>query len=230
MTTASIVNTVSGNNTVNSTSAVVTLPTNASGDVIYIAIADDRPASTFTTPSGYTAVRDNILNSTISYCWSLYKKTSGGSEPSTVTITKLSEIAAWIAFSVRDHGAINATGTDSDTDTTTLTLPAVTSTVNNCLIIRLGFVDKDTTPFGAISGYTQVESSFSSGTSVVLYYKVLATAGTEASVAVTMEIPEQAMGHSFAIEPTVDAAGRALGVLVPVNRSAHMAAIRRGRI
>lgn len=187
------------------TTVVVTLPANASGDVIYISMVSDAPSQVFTAPAGYSTLYSNVATSGGTSTAAVFYKASGGSEPSTVNVTvATSERQAWVAFTVRNDGGVNAQGTNATGSSGTATIPAVTTTLNDCLLIGIVAVDGSGQVISGWSAYSLVQnaSPAASGGAIAVFSTTLATAGTQAAEAtIALDAPEQWLGLSFAILP-----------------------------
>lgn len=174
------------------------------GDVVHIAMVSDAASQVFTFPAGYTKqYSDASVNSAATAV--LARKTAS-SEPSSFDVTLgTSERQCYIAFSVTGDGGVNATGTSGTGTGSSATCPAVTTTVDNCLLIRFVATDISagtTLPHGTMSGWTKLaEQDTGSGGALSIHYKVLATHGTEASATVSMNVSEQWWAGTFAIAP-----------------------------
>lgn len=198
-----------GADTSSTTTTTVTHPSTApSGDKVFICMGSDPSGQTFSYDGSFTELYvDESFQSAASA--SVAYKTSGGSEANYSVTLGTSERQAWIAFSVTGAGAIHGTPPASNSGSSgTATFPAITTTKNDCLLIRVVITDPsagDTTPFGAMSGsgWTKLDEIYgTSAAGVGVFYKVLATAGTEASGTATLNVSEQWWTATFAIEPS----------------------------
>jgi hypothetical protein len=167
-------------------------------------MGSDPNGQAFGYPVGFTELyQDESFQSAASA--SVAYKTSGGSEGNYSVTLGTSERQAWISFAVTGHNGINVSPVSSNGSSATATFPAMTTTANNCLGIRVVITDPsagDTTPFGAMTGWTKLdEIFFTSAAGVGVYYKAIATAGTEASGTATLNVSEQWWTASFAIAP-----------------------------
>ena len=192
---------VTGSDSSSQTNHVVTLPTNASGDIIFVAIASDDPADTFSL-SGYTALYAAVdINAGAE--GAVFYKTSGGSEGSTVTVvTTVSERCSWIAWAVRSTAGIEGTATATMGTSTSADVPAVTTTGVNRLRLSVVMTDGVTTPHGtATNSHTKLaEISATSAASVSVHSKTVATASTDPASTVSMT-SDQWAGLSWAMTP-----------------------------
>jgi hypothetical protein len=202
-----------GNSTGNETTTVVTVPTTApNGDLIFICMGSDASGQAFTYPGGYTEIYVDESFQTAASASVAYK-TSGGSESNYSVSLGTSERQAWIAFSVTGQNGIDVSPASSNGSSATATFPAMTTTQNDCLGIRVLICDLsagDTTPFGAMTGWTFLDSIFfTSAAAVGVWYKTLTSAGTESSGTATLALSEQWWTASFAIAPAATAATKA---------------------
>lgn len=189
-----------GSYTTNGTSRTINTPTHASGQVIYIVYASDGNGDTASI-SGFSTVYSNIsISGEGVVC--VFKKTAGGSEPGSYTIVNtVSEKACAIAWAVDNDGGVNFTGTAQTGSGATITVPAVTTSVADCLRISIGASEKDTRPFGTASGHSVMGNSGAfSGGAITVQYKTIASPSTDASATISMTSDTWA-GLSFAIAP-----------------------------
>lgn len=199
---------VSGHTTLaqadNVTSHVINTPTHANGDVIYIAAAADSPATALSAPAGFAAVStyDSVtFNSDAIY--SVWKKTASSEGGSYTYTTSVAERSAAIAWAVNGDAGIHATGTPAGGTSATATVPAVTTSVTNTLRISIVFTDTNTTPHGTPTGHTQLAAvGVTSGASVSVAYKTLASSGTDASQTASLNVTDNWVGLTFAIDGT----------------------------
>lgn len=195
----------SGFDTSNTTSTVVTAPANAAGDEFFLFISSDAASQTFSDPTGlFTKVYNNVQVSGNTATFALFKKTSSGSEASTFNIdVGTSERQAWVIYAVRGGNNINAQGTNATGNSATATIPGFTTTVDNCLAFGAVITDGNTQPHGATADYiSQVQTGSSTASTLGLQYLTKTTAGTVADNTCSLNISEQWLGISIAIEPT----------------------------
>jgi type II secretory pathway pseudopilin PulG len=164
-----------GKRTSDSTSVVVTKPSGtSSGDLLIAAVATDG-STTFPTQSGWTEL-DQGSNGTEVTLGAWYK-IAGGSEPANYTFnwTGSQQAYGWM-MRFSGHDASDpidyppSTGSDSDSFPTS---PSVTTTVNNCIILRLGAFDDDNIIIDnptLLSGHTTITADESAtATGAVVY-------------------------------------------------------------
>lgn len=198
---------ITGFNTSNTTNVTVVHPsTSPANDLVFICMGSDLNAQTFTYDGSFTELYiDEAFQSAATA--SVAYKTSGGSEADYTVTMGTTERQAWQAFSVTGGSGINASPASSSGSGGTATFPAITTTVDNCLVIRVCITDVSaglTTPFGAMSGsgWTQLaEVSGTSAAAVGVWYKTITTATTEAATTSTLNVSEQWWTASFAIAP-----------------------------
>lgn len=193
-----------GGSSGNETSTNIASYPHANGDVVHIAMVSDAASQVFTFPAGYTKQYSDV--SVNGAATAVLARKTASSEPSNFNVTLgTSERQVYIAFSVTGDGGVNATGTSGTGTGSTATCPAVTTTVDDCLLIRFVATDISagtTLPHGTMSGWTKLaEQDTGSGGALSIHYKVLATHGTEASATVSMNVSEQWWAGTFAIAP-----------------------------
>lgn len=196
-----------GSSVSNETTTTVTKPgTSPSGDLIFIAIVSDAASNTFTFDGSFTELYIDESYQSVSTAGVAYK-TSGGAESNYSVTIGTSERQAWQCFSVTGHNGINVSPASSSGSSGTATFPAMTTTVDDCLGIRICTTDQNATstiPFGAMSGsgWTQLDEVFGTSAGAVgVWYKTITTATTEASTTATLNVSEQWWTASFAIAP-----------------------------
>jgi hypothetical protein len=127
----------------------------AEGDLL-LAFVCMRANPTITPPSGWALIED-VRNSAL---LAVYYKVAGSSEPSTYTFSVSTTDSRPTALAiVRISGAdtsnpINASDGVTDSGVTDLTCPSVTTTVNDCLLIRACNVEGGDYTWSEPSGYT----------------------------------------------------------------------------
>jgi len=193
-----------GGSSGNETSTNIPSYPHTNGDVVHIAMVSDAASQVFTFPAGYTKQYSDV--SVNSAATAVLARKTASSEPSSFNVTLgTSERQCYIAFSVTGDGGVNATGTSGTGTGSSATCPAVTTTVDDCLLIRFVATDISagtTLPHGTMSGWTKLaEQDTGSGGALSIHYKVLTTHGTEASATVSLNVSEQWWAGTFAIAP-----------------------------
>jgi hypothetical protein len=206
----------------NESNHVINTPTHSSGNKIYIAAAVDFAGSSMGAPAGFAPVSgyENVAIGT-TILFSLWSKTAGGSEGASYTWTSsVAERSGTIAWAVADDGGIHATGTPATGSSGTATVPAVTTSVTNCLRISLVFGDNDISPFGDAAGHTNLAGvGVASGASVNVQYKALPSSGTDGSQTVSLGASDDWEGITIAIGPTGTTYNQAIGGSVGLSGS-----------
>jgi len=151
----------------NETTTTVTVPTTlAAGDLWFIAMASDPTSQAFTFPAGFskewsdfTFITGNLVESGV-----VAKKVSSGSDSNASVTVGTSERQAWVSFGVHGGNAtLHARGTDQEGNSGTITFPAVTTTVDDCLLVRIVFTDVSsgqTLPFDAMTGWVKATEAY----------------------------------------------------------------------
>lgn len=181
------------------TSHVVDVPTHSSGDGIYIAIVCDGSQS-FTFPAGFSKIiSDTVTSSTATLA--IARKTAGGSEGSTYTVTTSgSERAVAVAWSQSNDNGIDGTTPSPNTGSSaTATCPSVTTTVANTLVLRVVGTDNESSTHSTVSGYTKIaEVQQASAGTISIQWIVQASAGSSGTADVTIT-SEQWAAATFAV-------------------------------
>lgn len=206
-----------GADAANTTATPVTKPTTSpSGDLVFICLGSDLNANTITYDGSFTGIYNSEAYQSVA-TGSLAYKTSGGSEVNYTVNVGTTERQVWICFSVTGHNGIDGTPPASSSGSgATATFPAVTTTQNNCLLLRFCLTDQNATstvPFGEMTGFTLIDEHFgTSAGGVGAWYKVLAATGTEAAGTAALNTSEQWWTATIAIAPA------AAGTKAPVIR------------
>ena len=195
----------SGADTSNTTTTHVTAPTNAAGDVIYIAIVSDAAGQTFTAPTGFSTLYSNvnIPSTSPTATFAVFYKTSTGSEAGPFDVgLGTSERQSWVAWTVHDDNGFDVTGTVNTGSTGTgASVNFVTTDQADCLIIGIIATDGATTPHTPASMTKLAESAGSSAGSISVHYEAAVSLGTwPSSSSVTINTSEQWAGVAFAIK------------------------------
>jgi hypothetical protein len=192
----------------------INVPTNAAGDIIVLAVATDANTGTISAVGFPNYIyQDKPIktsgNSTVALAGVMWKVSTGDAGTYTID-TSTSERIGAICFAVRgaDTSAIHAVGTEVNGDSTTATVPAVITSVADCLRISIVGVDgtTQTTPHGTADDHTKIGEApgavpGSTAGTVSAHYKTIATASTDPTKTVSMVATEQWIGFSFAIAP-----------------------------
>jgi type II secretory pathway pseudopilin PulG len=152
----------------------ISTPLVNTGDLLIAAVATDEDTSTtLSAPSGWTLINRGSYNSavTLGAWWRIATATEPASH--TFTWTGGQQAYGWM-MRFTGHNSTSPINTSSATggSSSTPTSPAVTTTVDNCLILRLGAFNNDDVVIDSpgLSGHTAItmdESSASSGGAVV---------------------------------------------------------------
>jgi len=168
------------------TSLAVSRPTVSSGNLLIAAVATDGDTSaSIAAPSGWTLIDRGCYSSAVTL--GAWYKIATGSEPASYTFswTGSQQSYGWI-MRFTGHNASSPINTSSATggSSSTPTSPAVTTTVANCMILRLGAFDDGDINVDApgLSGHTAITMDSSSATTGgVAYWKLDETSGTTAA-------------------------------------------------
>lgn len=192
------------------TSITIDTPTGyASGDLLIAAVVTDgNRASSLSPPAGWTEIlvaSESNGRTTLGVWWKI-----AGSEPSdhTFTWSGSEEAYGWIMrFTGHEpSNPIHATAT-AEGRTSSPTVPAVTTSVNDCLILRIGGFDDDDITVGdaGMSGHTTITANESnsgfSSCSGAAAYDMLDTAGSSGTASFTLSGTEEWRTLTIAIEP-----------------------------
>ena len=197
--------------TSNDTNHVLNKPGVADGDLLILVACLD----TFTPGTGVTLTKpseianelyaNQAVNADDSIAvGSVWYDTAGASEPSTYTWTSsAAERGAGLVFAINGHNGIDVSAPSANTGSSdTITFPAVTTTVADCLILRIAIFDAGMVSVNLGSGYTLVgEADASSAGGVHAQYITQASAGTTGTLAVTGATSEQWAAWTVAIAP-----------------------------
>lgn len=192
------------------TSITIDTPTGyASGDLLIAAVVTDSDrASSLSPPAGWTEVvvaSESDGRTTLGVWWKI-----AGSEPSNHTFTwsGSEEAYGWIMrFTGHEpSNPIHATATDEG-ENDSPTAPSVTTSVDDCLILRIGGYDDDDIFDGdpGMSGHTTITANKSgtgtSSCSGAAAYEMLDTAGSSGTANFSLDRSEEWRTLTIAIEP-----------------------------
>jgi type II secretory pathway pseudopilin PulG len=148
------------------TSLDVSRPTVVAGNLLIAAVATDGDtSSSIAAPSGWTLINRGSYNSAVTL--GAWYKIATGTEPSSYTFswTGNQQSYGWI-MRFTGHNASSPINASSATGGSSLTptSPAVTTTVNNCMILRLGAFDDSDVNIDSpgLSGHTAITMDSSS--------------------------------------------------------------------
>ena len=137
------------------------------GDLLIANFVSDG-SSTLSAPGGWTLVEGggvNPVDNTPSF--GVWYKIAGASEPSNYTFTSSASEELYIAvlrYTGHDPSApINASDIANSSGSTTPTAPTVTTTVDNCKILRVFGADDDDDPYVSPGGHTERYNGQSGG-------------------------------------------------------------------
>jgi type II secretory pathway pseudopilin PulG len=164
------------------TSLAVSRPTVTAGNLLIAAVATDGDtSSTITAPSGWTLIDRGSYGSAVTLA--AWWKIATAAEPASYTFswTGSQQSYGWMMRFIGNNttspiNASAATGGSSSSPTS----PAVTTTVDNCLILRLGAFDDGDINVDApgLAGHTTITMDSSSATSgLVGYWKLDESSG-----------------------------------------------------
>lgn len=197
--------------TASGTSCDVPKPASAAeGDLLYLLLSFGS-VQTVTPPDGtWTELFDEEQPSSVGSS-NVYIHEVGASDPSTYSFTKSpGDSGSGICGVLRGHKTgdpVNAVAAVQKSTSTSLVCGSLTTTVPNCLILRLGAVDGNRT-FTVDGGTTELDqhTQFNgSNCSSVAAYEMQATAGSTGSATHTISASDQWTGYSIAIQPGTNA-------------------------
>jgi len=193
---------VAANSNTGNSTYTVACPTHVAGDTIYLAIGQDGGGAVLSATGFSKLYADIDIDGTATF--TLFYKIAGASEPANYTVTTtVSERAVWVTFAVRGAQTTpNAQATNASGTGTTATANAITTTVVTTLDIIIISTDIISTPLGSMTSHTKLdESSLTSGATVGVYYKEIATASTDGTDAASLSATEQWVALRFALAP-----------------------------
>jgi hypothetical protein len=180
----------------------------ASGDLLVAGIATDKN-NTFSDPGGWNLVAKASYSSSVAF--GVWWKIAGGSEPPSYTFSFAENRHAYgfiMRFTEHDPAnPINAFNSATQNHSTSPTSPAVTSTVDNALILRLGGFDHTdiTVDSPGLSGHTAITMDRSdTGTKAVSAgagYAAQPSAGDSGTSNFTLTNSEESATVTIAIAP-----------------------------
>ncbi|MGA1979396.1 MAG: LamG domain-containing protein [Sedimentisphaerales bacterium] len=185
------------------TSIVISTPATNTGDLLIAAVATDGDTSASIAVPGWTLIDRGAPSGGRVTLGAWRKFSTGASEPATHTFSwavgNPQQAYGWImrftGYDATSPSPINTSAT-ADQNNIAPTSPAVTTTVPNCLILRLGAFD-DTSVLqdnlNLLSGHTTITAGSSSGSSTIPNYQAAGTAQSS-TVAITVPWPAHQAG------------------------------------
>ncbi|MFZ0034624.1 MAG: LamG-like jellyroll fold domain-containing protein [Sedimentisphaerales bacterium] len=170
--------------------AISTPGTTAVGDLLIAAIATDgNTYASIAAPvgGGWTLIDRGTCNGEVTLGAWWKKADTAGTTSHTFTWTGSQQAYGWMMRFTGQHATnpINGTPVATNSISATPTSPAVSTTVNNCLILRLGAFDNDeiTVDSPGLAGHTAITMDKSSAdpTGLVGWWKLNETSGTTAA-------------------------------------------------
>lgn len=181
----------------------------ASGDLLIAFPISDDTSTLSTAGSGFTQVNGQQIGGNSDESLYVYTKTAGGSESNTTWTLSTARNWGVLLLRVTGHNGrdVSATGSGSAANSTSQPVPAVTTTVNDCLLISVIASDQSAvTPptLTAPSGYTEVLDTEQAGANMVVGFAtgVQTTAGTTSAVNWTIGASDRAALATVAVKPT----------------------------
>lgn len=213
------INTAVSSNTTAATSHTVTMPTFIANDVVVVclaATASVNPVGTYSTPSGWTAISGTGVNITSTSAVRLqcfYRLMQGG-DPSTQAFTQETS-SGFAAFASSYRGCdtttpVQTSATNIGGANTSAIHPAVTTTVDNEMILRV--VSQDDQESHTNSGITwrtpdqSVTNGISTpgnGTNINMGDQVKVTAGDTGTLTTTLGLTEEWGTYTIALNPVL---------------------------
>jgi hypothetical protein len=185
------------------TSHIVNTPTNSEGDVIYIYAGIDDHVDMI-APAGFSQAFQNFKAFNNQATHSLWYKTATGSEPSTYTWTSsISQGSTSISWSVSNDDGINVVSSNNSGQSNTAIAGDATTTVNNCLVLRLVVTEEATLPHGTFSNHTLLDSIENVGeVSISAQYKIQKNAGAVGQAQIPLNSVDDWSGMTVCISPS----------------------------
>lgn len=194
--------------TVNATTRTINTPTYSAGNLIVLAVVTDAASGTISSPDFADYIfQDRPIKtaggSTVALASVMWKV--AGSEGATYTIdTSASERVGAICFAVSgaDSGIHAATETNGDSGTATV--PAIVTSVADCLRISIVGADgtTQTTPHGTATNHTKLGEAWATSSGAVsAHYKTIPSPTTDSAETSTLTASFRWIGFSIALAP-----------------------------
>jgi hypothetical protein len=219
------------------TSLTLTKPTGAtinSGDLLLIMVANDENSDTAQwddatlKPSGFTLITEWGTAAEDAHCAAFYR-IADTTEGATINCPAQAsnELVGWYLHVTGNHASpLDQTGATAGAGASTVILPALTTTVNDCLVFYvIGYDGADAgltfTPSGTGWTGTEIDSQQSVpgtpavGASGSFGYKQLAASGSSSALTITVNVSDGKGGFQFAIAPV--SVGSNETILVPTG-------------
>lgn len=182
--------------------------TYSAGNAIYVFYASDGNGDTISSDGDFPAPFYDSIDMAGSGCFAAWRKIATGSEPAEYTFTNtVSERCVLVSMSVANDNGIHATGTTQSGSSATITVPAVITSIVDCLRISIGASPKPLDPLGTAADHTKlVDHTQASGGTLSIQYKALPSSGTDPSATISC-LSDDWLGVAFAIAPTAGGGG-----------------------
>lgn len=178
------------------------------GDVLWVILGSGQ-SCTFSAPDGtWTETHDNVCHDNAGASAS-YIHVVGASDTGPYTFShSINDSVSGLCGAVRGARSSNPINVQSAHNTqygTSLVCPSVTTTVDNCFVLRLGYADgyRSFTVDGATTQLGQNVIADGSDNAVVAAYEIKTTAGTTGSRTHTVSGTDQWAGITIALAPAV---------------------------
>jgi hypothetical protein len=178
-----------------------------SGDMLLALFSSDSVAENHTL-TGFTEIFVNVPDASSSTSFSAWYKIAGGSEPTTYTAsTSTSEAKCFAMLRISGASGIDVSATlGVNASATGVTVGALTTTVDNTLLISFAHHENTNLSFNAYpSGYTEVAEfdsspAFVNGPQMAVYRKDQATAGSTGNATFGWSSAESGCGAIIAVK------------------------------
>ncbi len=191
-----------------SSSAALNIPSGTAVGDLLVAVMVVDGNDPITAPAGWNVVSTNVSSNRVSV--GVWWKLAGSSEPSSHTFswTDTEQFYGWIMrFTGHDPASpVNATAVDTGSASSPNS-PAVTTSVDNCMVLRIGGFDDDDMTIGdtGLTGHTTInmdENKSGAGTvSGGAGYVMQATAGDAGTNSFALTASEEYVTVTIAIAP-----------------------------
>lgn len=198
------------------TTGTLTLPASMQeGDLVIVAVGSDLDSATaisVAAPStGWTTAASGVNNRL--HIRAIFYKVMGASPDASINLANFSTASTAVAIAIRngEFELISSATTGANAGSGTPNAPSVTTTLNNSMVVAVGFLDDDsiaTASITAPTGYSNLVSQEAvalTGFTTMLATKIVATAGAEDPAAFTVTGgTDDNSAYSIVIKPIID--------------------------
>jgi hypothetical protein len=149
--------------------------------------------------TGWNSTTANLNNG--SGCSGRIYDRVASSEPTDNTFTKSGDISVGVSIALKDANGIDVVSTANTGSGTVATCPDITTSEDNCMVLRIVIADKNNAPQGTITDYTMIENlGASSGVGISAQYIIQESQGATGTETVTLPINDEWIALTISVK------------------------------